>query len=32
MYGVKHLNRYETYVHSAFITLRGFIPFWRKNK
>ena len=32
MYGVKHLNRYETYVHSAFITLRGFIPFWRKNE
>ena len=32
MYGVKNLNRYETYVHSAFITLRGFIPFWRKNE
>ena len=32
MYSVKNLNRYETYVHSAFITLRGFIPFWRKNK
>ena len=32
MCGVKNLDRYETYVHSAFITLRGFIPFWRKNE
>jgi hypothetical protein len=32
MYSVKNLDRYETYVHSAFITLRGFLPFWRKNK
>ena len=32
MYSVKNLDRYETYVHSAFITLRGFISFWRKNE
>ena len=31
MYSIKDLDRSLTYIHTAFITLRGFIPYWRKN-
>ena len=31
MDSVKNFNRYETYVHSAFVSLQGSIPFWREN-
>jgi len=32
MYSVKNLNRKDTYMFTAFISLRGYLPFWRKNK
>ena len=32
MYSVKNLNRKDTYMFTAFIYLRGYLPFWRKNK
>jgi len=32
MYNVKHLDRNETYMFTAFLSLRGYLPFWRGNE